>query len=267
MQKSFKIFLLLIAVAGLLGAPAVLVAAGSVNYNTSQEEGGPIEFDASSSNYNFKAELGAPGVGKSTSPNYIYEHGTVWDEDIEASSTVSVQWAVPELRSGAAGTNDDVVFYLTIRTAVDTDDAVVYSTGLIASTSPDGTYLIPIDLPGINPGTYDIAIKGHQHLTKKLDNVNLAGGHLVLNFSQVDYTSTTKGSEILLAGDINGTMSSTADMGDDKINALDLTTVLASFNADDPSGNAERANINQDTKVNALDLTTVLKNFNLLGDQ
>jgi hypothetical protein len=56
-------------------------------------------------------------------------------------------------------------------------------------------------------------------------------------------------------------------LGDDKVNAVDLTAVLAKFNNNDPDGNSIRENINQDTKVNALDLTIVLKNFNAEGDQ
>jgi len=174
-----------------------------------------------------------------------------------ATSTATIHWAVPEMRVGAPGTNDDTMFFLTVRNS----GSVLFTTPVIASSTPAGTYDTPILLDVPN-GTYDIGFKGHQHLTKILRTVPLNGSNRVLNFSRLDYTNLLKGTEVLEAGDINGTTTSAALMGDDKVNALDLTTLLSQFNATDKFA---RPNLNQDAKVNALDLTIILKNFNHLG--
>jgi len=187
---------------------------------------------------------------------------TEMSADVPTGTRVTIQWAVPELRAGPPGTNDDALFFLTARTG----GTVLSLTDVFASTSASGTFFVPIDL-AVASGTYDIGFKGHQHLTKVLRNVPLSPDFTrVLNFSQTDYTSTTKGAVVLLGGDINGTTTSPALMGDDKVNAVDLTQLLSQFNATDTSGNTLRPDINQDTKVNAVDLTIILKNFNLIGD-
>jgi len=177
---------------------------------------------------------------------------------IGATSTVSVHWAVPEMRSGTPGTNDDALFFLTARTS----GTVMYTTPIIGRTTTDGRYDTPIPL-GPLYGTYDIGIKTDQHLTKVLRNVPLEGTNQVLNFTQTDYSLGTKGIQTLVAGDINGTIVQPSTMGDDKINAIDVTSLLSQYNSTDVHA---RANLNQDGKVNALDLTLILKNFNRRGD-
>jgi hypothetical protein len=159
----------IIFIAGVIGIfiPNILFASTSTNYTGSQERGGPIDFSASSTNYKFDSEVGHPAVGRSTSTNYIYDHGAFWAE--EELMTATIQWAVPELRVGPAGSNDDVIFYLSIRSASTT----LFTTPLIASTTASGTYNTPISLGSIPAGTYDIGIKGHQHLTRILRNVVL----------------------------------------------------------------------------------------------
>lgn len=243
--------------------PSYLLASNSANYQMNQERGGSIEFDASSGNYQFKAEVGHPGVGQSTSANYIYDHGTWWVE--ESGTTATIQWAVPELRVGADETNDDTTFFITVLTADDSDDAVLFTSDL-NDTINDGTYLTPIDLTSISPGTYDIGFKGHQHITKKLDNINLTAGNNVLNFTQAD-NSAPKGTLELTAGDVNGDGTLPSNLGDDFVNSVDITVLLANFNNDDPTGNAERSNLNQDSIVNSVDLSIILANFNLQGDK
>ncbi len=247
----------------LMMLPALALAGDSANYDMNQERGGPVEFDGSSTNYQFKAEVGHPGVGTSTSANYIYDHGTWWDDAVGTVFAV-VQWAVPELRYGVAETNDDVTFILTVRTSDNSDDVILYTQSVLATSEVDGTYSIPIEL-AVAAGTYDIGIKTDQHLTLVLDDVPLIDGTTTLNFSQTD-NSAPKGAIELIAGDINLAGDAPATLGDDKINALDITQCLTDFAESDATGNGYRSNLNQDTKVNALDLTTVLKNFNLEGD-
>jgi len=178
---------------------------------------------------------------------------------ISSTSTAIIRWAVPEMRVGLPGTNDDALFFLTARSLGEAQ----FTTPIIASTTIDGRYTTPIPLGAVD-GLYDIGIKTHQHLTKVLRNVPLDGTERVLNFTQQDYSVPVKGLEVLVAGDINGLMTIPSQMGDDKINAIDVTSLLAQFNVQEKYA---RPNLNQDGKVNALDMTIILKNFNRLGDR
>ncbi len=241
-----------------------LLAATSPNYKLQQEENGSTEFEANSPNYKFKAVIGEPGIGKSTSPNYIFEHGRWWYEETGSALTATIKWAVPEYRVGADETNDDTTFYIRVLSSDDNDDTVIFTSNL-ATTNVDGTYNTPINLTGVAAGTYDVIIKGHQHISRKLNDINLNLGNNVLNFTQPD-NSSSKGVLKLVAGDINGTGDSPDTLGDNVINSVDITVLLANFNDDDPTGNLERANINQDTIVNSVDLSIILANFNEEGE-
>ena len=242
--------------------PVFVIAATSTNYATNQEHGGPVDFQASSTNYQFNAEVGHPGAGISTSTNYTFWHGTFWQDDAQAI-TATIQWAVPELRVGATSTNDDVIFYLSIKDPA--THSVLYSMPALASTTVEGTYLTPIALGSVVPGTYDIAIKTHQHLSKILRNVNVSSGNLVLNFSQPD-NSSTYGDVRLLAGDISGSTSTPADLGDDVVNSVDLSIIINDLDKVDSSHRGIRSNLNQDPVVNSVDLSLMLKNLDLEGD-
>ncbi|MFZ6015500.1 MAG: hypothetical protein ACOYUZ_04050 [Patescibacteria group bacterium] len=261
-MKGFKYYLTLFVIVVL--APIAVLASTSTNFEATKEHGGPVNFNATSSNYEFRAEIGHPGAGLSTSTNYEFWHGTYWEEDDQAQ--VTIQWAVPELRIGATSTNDDTLFYLTIRSAANNEDTILYTSPVIASTTNQGTYLTPLLMTNIQPGTYDIGFKGHQHLTKVLQDVYLTGGNNVLNFTNTTNT-TAFGSQRLLAGDINGTTSTPAVMGDDVINSIDLSLMLFDLDLDDPSGNERRPNVNQDVIVNSVDLSILLKNLDLVGDK
>jgi len=251
----------LLAVFFAISLPFFVFAATSANYQTDQERAGSVEFSATSTNYQFDAEIGHPGVGQSTSGNYIYDHGTIW---ATSTITTTIQWAVPESRAGVAGTNDDVGFYLTIRTADSDDDVVLFTSGL-ASTSDDGTYATPISFTGLNAGTYDIGFKGSAHLTKVLNNIYLVAGDNVLNFTQAD-NSATKGSVTLVAGDVSGDGGSVSELGDDVVNSVDLSLVLSQLDVDDSTGNGLRPNLNQDTVVNSVDLSLMISNLDQEGD-
>lgn len=180
-------------------------------------------------------------------------------------TTATVDMAVPEIRDGTPSTNDDVSFFLTVRTATDADDVILFTQSVLASTENDGTYAIPIDLTGIGPGTYDIGIKGHQHITRVLNDVTLVGGNNVLNFSKTD-NSVGKGSVVLLGGDVNGAGSTPATLGDDVVNSVDISTLLTVLDDDDLTGNTLRPNINQDVVVNSVDLSIMIKNLDVEGD-
>jgi hypothetical protein len=262
--SSALIALMSLGCLGFFGLQAAL-AASSTNFELNQDRGGPIEYSGNSANYDIKAEVGHPGVGKSTSTNYVYDHGTIWLTSATGVE-VTVRWAVPELRVGGAETNDDAVFYLTVRTPQDTDDVLVYAMPNLATSSNDGTYATTVSL-GVAPGTYDIGIKTQQHITKLVQDVALvAGTTTVLNFTNT-YNTSTKGSQVLLSGDVSGAGDSTSTLGDDVVNSVDLSILIPKLDADDLTGNAERPNLNQDIVINSVDLSMLIKNLDLQGEK
>ena len=254
----FKYTMIVVAMVPCLGFAEVT----STNYQLNQQGTGFTQFNASSSNYEFEATVGEPGIGISRSANYIFDHGTTW---IDGNPTVTITYAVPESRTGAVGTNDDVTFFITVRTANDSDDTILFTSDL-ATTTADGSYTTQIELTGISAGTYDIGIKGHQHITRVLQDVPIVSGNTALNFSTDDYASTTRGKEVLLAGDVNGTGNTPTTLGDDVVNSVDISTLLTVLDDTDGTGNAVRSNINQDTVVNSVDLSVMLTNLDTEGD-
>ena len=181
---------------------------------------------------------------------------------------VQVQWAIPEGRVGAPSTNWDSIFFLTVRTADDSDNVILDSMPDLATTTNAGTYLVTTTFMNItSSGTYDVAIKTQQHITKKLNDIILTKYVVnMLNFTQVD-NSPSFGPVRLLAGDINGDGTTPATLGDDVINSIDLSIILGRIDDDDPTGNVIRANLNQDPVVNSVDLSLMLKNLDLEGDK
>ncbi len=267
--STWRITLVLSAVTAvatlcLSGLPRAF-AATSTNFDLNQDRGGTVEYSGASANYDFKAEIGHPGVGKSTSTNYVFDHGTVWFESA-TGVRVSIRWAVPELRVGASETNDDSVFFLTVRTPGDADDTIVYTLPDLATSEVDGTYATSV-LLSVPVGIYDVGIKTSQHVTKLIQDVSLPSGTTtVLNFTNTSNTST-KGAQRLLSGDISGNGSSTSTLGDDVVNSVDLSILIPKLDASDPSGNAERSNLNQDIVINSVDLSMLLKNLDIQGEK
>lgn len=243
--------------------PCIALAATSTSYTTNQEHGGPVDFYATSSNYQFNAEIGHPGVGISTSTNYTYWHGTFWDEEA-AGVNATIRWAVPEMRVAPTSTNNDALFNLSVRDPG--THAMIFRIPDNLYTAVDGTYAAPIPLT-VPAGTYDIGIKTHQHLTKVLRGINLAEGPAtVLNFTQLD-NSAPFGAVVLLAGDINGSTTTPALMGDDVVNSVDLSIIINDLDKDDATHRAIRSNLNQDPVVNSVDLSLMLKNLDVEGEE
>ncbi len=252
----------IIIIFGLILPFFVLATATSTNYQLNQEGSGFTEFNASSTNYQFNASIGEAIISTATSSNYILDRGKTWSS---GNPTITILYAIPESRSGSENTNDDMNFFITVRTQNDTDDIINFTSDL-ATTTETGAYMTPIDLTSISPGTYDIGIKGKAQLTRVLQDVPLLDGNTVLNFSTTDYASTTKGSIVILGGDINGTGTSPATFGDDVVNSVDLSVLLPELDDTDPTGNVVRSNINQDTEINSVDLSIMLDNLDVEGD-
>ena len=178
-----------------------------------------------------------------------------------------VKWAVPELRVGAPGTNDDATFYLAIYSSVEDGAPPVYVSDKLYATAENGTYTADIPISGVTLGkTYDIMFKGHQSLSKKLNDVQISSNTTVLNFSTLD-NSSAKGPEVLLGGDISNSGVTPKSLGDDVVNSVDISVLLDDLDLGDASGNFVRSNINQDTSVNSVDFSIILKNLDKIGDQ
>ena len=249
---------------GVLLFPMVVFAqATSTNFQLNQEGSGFTEFDASSTNYQFEATVGEPIVSFASSTNFQLDQGKTW---IGGNPTITIRYVDPESRTGTAGTNDDVNFFITVRTSTNSDDVVLF-TSEFATTSTDGSYSSQIELTGIDSGTYDIGLKGGQHITRVLQDVPIVeGSNVPLNFTTSDYASTTRGTVELLAGDVNGDGSIPNDLGDDVVNSVDISSLLDVLDDTDTTGNTVRSNINQDTVINSVDLSVMLDNLDKEGE-
>ena len=249
-----------------VGLTLALSTSAFAQAKVTQPSIGGTGHSASSTNYSVKSITGNPAIGTSSSTNYVVQHGRSWGDNIIRGV---IQWAVPESRVGATGTNDDTTFYLTLRTQSNSDDVILWTQSSLLTSNVNGTYSIPIDMSGISPGTYDVGIKTNQHLTRVIDNVPLVMGNNTLDFTNLITSpnyGTTRGTTVLLAGDINGAGTSPSTLGDDEVNSVDISELLTYLNNSDSTGNGIRANLNQDTIVNSVDISSMLANLNIQGD-
>ena len=182
---------------------------------------------------------------------------------ITSPVTAYVKWIAPQGRVGADGTNWDTLYYIKVKAAG--GGSTLFTMSTLSSTDNLGRDLTPIEFTGLSAGTYDIYVKGHQSLTKKMSNVVLAEGLNRLNFTQAD-NSVATGTVRLLAGDISGATSSPSAMGDNVVNSVDLGILIDHLDQNDSTGNAVRANLNQDPAVNSVDLSLLIDNLDKNGD-
>lgn len=192
-----------------------------------------------------------------------------WNVSLQVTNPVagSIRWAIPEYRVGASSTNWDAKFQLTVRTAVEGDNHILWAQSELVTTTVAGDYATPIPFSDdiTASGTYDICLKTTQHLTTKLNDLTLSAGDNPLNFTTYD-NSVFVGSRRLLAGDINNSGISTTTLGDDVINSVDLSILLGRLDENDPTARGIRANLNQDTVVNSVDLNMVINNLDKEGE-
>ncbi len=174
--------------------------------------------------------------------------------------------AHPEHRSGPAGSNYDTQYYLYFYTPDDQNRQLRYQHPSLLTTNNSGISNVYIVPPvSVSSGNYDSIIKSKAHLSRVLDNVYLQVGENYLNFTNTTNT-TTVGSRVLIAGDINGAGTSSDTFGDDVINSVDLSVLLQQFGSSDSSGNSVRANLNQNTTVDQSDLNILVGNLDMEGD-
>ncbi len=183
---------------------------------------------------------------------------------VSGRTVAQVQWAIPEARVGASSTNWSTTYYLTVRDASNYNNILYVSPGL-STTTEAGDNLNPETFPNVASGTYDVYIKTDQHLSRKLNDVALAGFTTnTLNFTQTD-NSPSFGPARLLAGDINLSGVSTSTLGDDVVNSVDLGVMIGDLDLDDPTTKSFRSNLNRDTVINSVDLSVMIDNLDKEG--
>ncbi len=115
--------------------------------------------------------------------------------------------------------------------------------GVSVAANTSGTYSGTVS--DIDPGVYDVYIKGWAHLQKKLLNVTLNPGS-----NSQDWSAT-----ILRAGDIDGS---------NFVNAVDIAKVIQDYFPNTPAGSV--ADFNLDGTVNAVDIGFLIGNYFQTGD-
>lgn len=178
---------------------------------------------------------------------------------------LKVQWAIPEGRVGPLNTNWDTIYYLYVKDPATSN--LVYKMNSLATTTVTGeNTTTPAIFALADDGNYDVFVKTHQHLSRKLGNIFLTEGPNILNFTTIDNSVGSLGSVRLLAGDINGAGITPETLGDNEINSVDLSIMLNDLDADDSTTRGIRANLNQDIVVNSVDLSLLLKNLDVQGE-
>jgi len=176
--------------------------------------------------------------------------------------------ARPEQRYSGNGNNFDTELYLTLLNSDNANhQSPIYQHSTLLQSNASGVAYPYLTFPnGVIAGTYDALIKPKAHLAKLQDNVYLIAGDNILNFTSPN-NSVTIGSSTLTAGDIDGNGNSLNSFGDNVINSVDLSALLAQIGSNDSSGNLFRANLNQDSIVDQADLTILLGNLDKEGDK
>lgn len=149
--------------------------------------------------------------------------------------------AIPEKRIPSSGNNSTL---LTVEVREQGSTSPVFSQ--VITTSSGGTYS-GLLVTGLNPGTYDVAVKGYSHLRTKKTGVSLVSG------ATIDFTDSAVNP--LFCGDVNSTD------GDNKVNGIDLTLIVGGL-----TGTEVRYDLNRDGVVNGIDLTNAVTNLNDTGD-
>ena len=177
--------------------------------------------------------------------------------------TITQITAYPEQRSEV---NYDTTYIFSILTPDNQNRQVLYQHYELLTSDNSGVSNVYIVPPvSITAGTYDISLKSKAHLSRILDNVYLQVGVNLLNFTN-EANLPQIGSVRLTAGDINNLGTSPETLGDDVINAVDLSILLYEYGNSDATGNSIRANLNQDSVVDELDLNILLNNLDKEGD-
>lgn len=149
--------------------------------------------------------------------------------------------AIPEKRIPNTGNNSTL---LTVEVREPGSASPLFSQ--VITTGSGGTYS-GLLVTGLDPGTYDLAVKGYSHLRVKKSNVAFSSG------TTVDFTDG--GTNPLPSGDVNSTD------GDNKVNGIDLTLIVGGL-----TGTEVRYDLNRDGVVNGIDLTNAVSNLNDIGD-
>jgi hypothetical protein len=108
----------------------------------------------------------------------------------------------------------------------------------------------------VQPGVYDIYLKGWAHVSKKIMAFNLSSINITVDVSQ----SPLIGGDIVCLNPCSDQV-----LLDNIINILDLGKVLKDYDPIPSVPTTSLADINLDGKVNVLDLGMILKNYGVIG--
>lgn len=191
--------------------------------------------------------------GNGSSPlNLAFE--TVYDIDNEGLTAITVENGLVTVGSGngnasltgtvnfeGRGSDPDARWSVPIAVAL-------YSTSggsPIYSFTPTSDQSGSFTLSGIEPGTYQLAVKTDFAL-QKVETITLASGANSADFG------------MMLSGDMNG---------DNAVTALDFSILASTFNlVSGGNGYDARADLNGDNAVTALDFSILASNFNQQGE-
>jgi hypothetical protein len=233
---SFTLILGVFSVSGLAQSSANYILGGGLENGGGQSISGNFIQNCN--------QISGGAIGQGSSSNYSITSGVACE-----NGSVNFDFrAALEKRIPIAGYNlaqDQVKISLF---AVGNQTPVHTSTNALSLDS-NGNSTSQVSAP-ISAGQYDISIKTSQHLSERTNNVTLTN-----NSNMIDLSNSL--TNFLRAGDVNNT----GGLGDDTVNALDISREINQLGSGDG-----QTDLNRDSKVNALDIGILLKNLGQHGD-
>lgn len=225
----------------------------STNFQIPQSDAGPSrEVESISPNFKIESFMGDQFRGESVGPNFKLDHGFFYTEDQSQNIRVSFK-IIPEKRTPSTGNNSTKAI-LIIR--LPNSSTIVYKSQLLIETDNNG-YSQEIMLNNVNPGIYDLYVKGFSHLYIKKAQVALNYGSNFVDFSN-------GGIKLALAGDTNiVNQNDPLKEGDNYVNSIDIGVVV---NKLFQTSNIEKEDLNKDGVVNSIDIGITTTNLFKYGD-
>ncbi len=143
---------------------------------------------------------------------------------------------------------DNMSTYLTLDIYDEDDETHLGSVTTL--TDEDGEAVVDICAEGLTipDGRYDFQVRGYSHITKKFEDKRIEYDPI----GTLDFTESETFE--FFAGE-------TSNIWDDKINSLDISTLINNMYSDD-----YKNDLTQDEKVNSLDVSNTIDNFYMEGD-
>lgn len=254
MKKKIVLYLSLIVLFKLICLKYVL-GITSTNFQIPYFDIGPTrELKSESSNFQIESFIGDPLRGEVNSSNYSLDHGFFYPQEDVGVVRLSFR-VIPEKRNPPSGNNSTRAILIVRRVNSST---IVYKTTSLIDTDNNGYSVGEVTLNGVNPGVYDVYIKGFSHLYIKKPSVTLNSGSNFVDFSN-------GGVRLALAGDVNiVNPNDPLKEGDDYVNSIDMGILVNKLFY---NSNIEKEDLNKDGIVNSVDLGIAITNIFKYGDR